>query len=258
MAHDKPHRSKIQREQQVRRDTDSNVDVTSGLMDLDETIKYYCENVARLQVPDNNNVEQKVPVIYGSPERWKNVQKSNFYRDSKGKIQLPLLMYRRTSISKNRELGMKVDVNNPLHHFIENQYSKESKYDKFDVLQGRKKVREFQRIVVPDQIVVTYECVVWTEYITQMNKIIEAICYSEGSYWGDSSKYMVKAKIDDFTTATELVSGNDRAVKSDFTITLHGHIIPNTIQKQLQQGSAKTFSPSQITFGEKTTDNLSK
>jgi hypothetical protein len=91
-----------------------------------------------------------------------------------------------------------------------------------------------------------------------MNKIIEAISYSEGSYWGDSSKYMVKAKIDDFTTATELVSGNDRAVKSDFTITLHGHIIPNTIQKQLQQGSAKTFSPSQITFGEKTTDNLSK
>jgi len=255
---DKPHRSRVQREQQVRRDTDTNKDVSSGLIDLDEAIKYYCENVARLQIADNNNVQQTVPVIYGSPERWKNVQKSTFYRDGKGKIQLPLIMYRRTNITKNRDLGMKVDVNNPLYHFIENQYSIESRYDKFDILQGRKKSREFQRVVVPDQVIVTYECVVWTEYISQMNKLIEALSYSEGSYWGDDNKYLVKARIDEFTTATELVSGNDRAVKSDFTITLNGHMIPNTIQKQAQQGSAKTFSPSQISFGEHTTDNLSK
>jgi len=258
MANNKPHRQKVQREDQVRRDTDTNLDVKSGLVDLDETIKFYCENVARLQITDNNNIEQKVPVIYGSPERWKNVQKSNFYRDTKGKIQLPLIMYRRTSVTKNRELGMKVDVNNPLYRSIENKYSKESKYDKFDILQGRSKVREFQQIVVPDQVIVTYDCIVWTEYITQMNRIVEALSYSEGSYWGDNSKYLVKARIDDFSTATELVSGNDRAVKTEFTITLNGHIIPNTIQKQVQQGSAKTFSPAQISFGEKVTDNLSE
>ena len=40
--------------------------------------------------------------------------------------------------------------------------------DKFDVLRGRKPVREFQRIVVPDQLTITYECIVWTEFITQM------------------------------------------------------------------------------------------
>jgi hypothetical protein len=250
MAQNKPHRGTVSRENHIRRDTDTSQDVSLGLMELDETIKYYFENVAQLQVVDSNNRQQKVPVIYGSPERWKSVQKSNFYRDTKGKIQLPIVMFRRTSIAKNRELGMKVDVNNPLYHFIENKYSKESRYDKFDVLQGRRKAREFQRVVVPDHITATYECIVWTEYITQMNKIVEAVSYAEGSYWGDQNKYLVKAKIDDFSSATELASGEDRAVKSEFTITINGHIIPNTVQKQIQQGSTKTFSPAQVIFSE--------
>lgn len=258
MEENKPHRMNINRVANTRRDTDTSKDTTYGLLDLDEAVKYYFDNVVRLQVSDSNNNQQKVPVIYGSPERWTSVQKSNFYRDSKGKIQLPIIMYRRTSISKNRELGMKVDVNNPLYHFIENKYSKENRYDKFDVLRGRKPVREFQRIVVPDQLTITYECIVWTEFITQMNTVMEAISYAEGSYWGDKNKFLLKTKIDDFNTGVELSSGEDRAIKSDFTITLNGHVVPNTIQKQIQQSSTKVFSPSQISFGENTTDNLSK
>lgn len=250
MNQNKPHREQVSRELHTRRDTDTNKDVSVGLLDLDETIKYYFDNVIRLQITDGNNNLQSVPVIYGSPERWKNVQKSNFYRDSKGKVQLPLIMFRRTSITKNRDLGMKVDVNNPIYHFVENKYSQENKYDKFDILRGRKKVREFQKIVVPDHVIATYECMVWTEYITQMNKIIESVSYAEGSYWGDKNKFMVKAKIDDFSSTTELASGEDRAVKSEFTITINGHIIPKTIQKQIQQSSTKTFSPAQVIFSE--------
>ena len=250
MADNKPHRGVVDRVKHIRRDTDTAKNVSLGLLDLDETIKYYFESVARLQVTDSNNVEQTVPVIYGSPERWKSAQKSNFYRDAKGKVQLPLVMYRRTSISKNRELGMKVDVNNPLHHFIENPYSSENRYDKFDILKGRNRVREYQRVVIPDHVVATYECIVWTDYVTQMNKIVEAISYAEGSYWGDKNKFLVKAKIDDFSSATELTSGEDRAVKSEFTITINGHIIPNTIQKQIQQSSTKVFSPAKVVFTE--------
>ena len=258
MEENKPHRQSVDRVKNTRRDTDSTRDITTGLLEIDEAIKYYFDEVVKLQVPDSNNNQQAVPVIYGSPERWSSVQKSNFYRDSKGKIQLPLVMYRRTSITKNRELGMKVDVNNPLYHFIENKYSKENKYDKFDVLRGRKPVREYQRVVVPDQLTVTYECIVWAEFITQMNTVMEAISYAEGSYWGDKEKFLLKAKIDDFNTGAELASGEDRAIKTEFSITVNGHIIPNTIQKQIQQSSTKVFSPSQVTFGENTTDNLSK
>mgnify|MGYP003136540718 CR=1 FL=1 len=247
----KPHRSVTKREQHIRRDTDKTTDLSIGLMNLDETIKYYFDNIVNLQVIDSSNKQQKVPVIYGSPERWKSVQKSNFYRDVKGKIQLPLVMYKRTSITKNRELGMKVDVNNPLYYFIENKYSKENRYDKFDILRGRKKVREFQRVVVPDHIIATYECIVWTEFISQMNTVLEAVSYAEGSYWGDKNKFLAKAKIDDFSTTTELVSGEDRAIKTEFTITINGHIIPNTIQKQIQQSSTKTFSPAKISFEER-------
>jgi len=258
MLDNKPHRKTINRVANVRRDSDNVKDVTYGLLELDETIKYYFDNVVRLQIRDGNNNQQAVPVIYGSPERWNNVQKSNFHRDVKGKIQLPLLMYRRTSITKNRDLAMKVDVNNPIYHYIENKYSKENRYDKFDILRGRKRVREFQRIVVPDQVIVTYECMVWTEFITQMNTLMEAISYAEGSYWGDKDKFLMKAKIDDFNTGTELVSGEDRAVKSEFTITINGHILPNTIQKQLQQKSTKTFSPAKIVFSENIIGEIGK
>ena len=34
-----------------------------------------------------NNVSVKVPVIYGSPERWKSAQRDGVMRDSIGKIQ---------------------------------------------------------------------------------------------------------------------------------------------------------------------------
>tara|TARA_B100001093_G_C26857265_1_gene1028021 strand:- start:6541 stop:7305 length:765 start_codon:yes stop_codon:yes gene_type:complete len=240
----------IKRETIRRRDTDSVTHASIGLMDIDETIKYYFDNVLSLQVNDARKKLINVPVMYGTPERWNNVQKSNFYRDAKGKIQLPIIMYRRTGITKNRDLGTKVDVNNPLNYLVQNPYSKENKYTPFDVLRGVKPVKEYHQVVIPDFITATYECIVWTEFTTQMNRIIEALSYSEGSYWGDKDKFLVKAKIDEFGSSTEIVSGQDRAVKSEFTITIDGHIITNTMQKQLSNGGSKLFSPTTVTFNE--------
>ena len=41
----------------------------------------------------------KVPVIYGNPERWKAIQKDGYLRDSKGQIQIPLIMFKTNSIN---------------------------------------------------------------------------------------------------------------------------------------------------------------
>jgi len=38
--------------------------------------------------------------MYGSPERWKAVQKDGFHRDKNGKIQAPLIMFKRDSVEK--------------------------------------------------------------------------------------------------------------------------------------------------------------
>ena len=54
--------------------------------------------------------------------------------------------------------------------------------------------------------------------------------------------------IDNYSTATELSQGQDRAVKTTFSINLLGHIIPDTINTQ-QIGKRKFFSKSAINFG---------
>ena len=38
------------------------------------------------------------------PERWKGVQQDGYYRDKEGKIQTPLIMFKRDSVEKRRDL----------------------------------------------------------------------------------------------------------------------------------------------------------
>ena len=83
-----------------------------GLEDVDSAISYYFNNVIRPSVIQNG-IKINVPIMYGSPERWAAVQKDGFYRDRNGKIQTPLIMFKRDSVEKNRALGNKMDANNP-------------------------------------------------------------------------------------------------------------------------------------------------
>ena len=83
-----------------------------GLRDIDEAIFYYFNNVIKPSVIQNST-KKIVPVLYGSPERWASVQKDGFYRDRNGKIQVPLIFFKRDSVEKNRNLGNKMDANNP-------------------------------------------------------------------------------------------------------------------------------------------------
>ena len=102
---------------------------TIGLKDIDETIKYYFDNVIRPTI-SQNGARMAVPVIYGSPERWKSVQKDGYYRDSKGKIMAPLIMYKRTSIDRKKGLTTKIDANYPQNYAVfEQKYTKKNAYN---------------------------------------------------------------------------------------------------------------------------------
>jgi len=252
-THDaKKTRSKtIDRSKNIVRD-DSEPVLEVNLYDIDESVKYYIDNIIVPNVIDHNGSKIQLPVIYGSPERWKSVQKSNFYRDVNGKIQLPLFMYKKTGIEKIRDLGNKVDVNSPIYQTIAMKYSTKNRYDNFSRLQGVKPVREFHKVVVPDYVRVTYECIIWTEFISQMNSIVEALNYAEGSYWGRKEKFNFKSKIDSFSPATEISKGQDRATKTTFTLTLDGFIIPSTMQKALTESSTKTMTIKKLVIGSET------
>ena len=226
-----------------------------GIRDIDEAIFYYFDNVIKPSVIRNGK-SVNVPVLYGSPERWKAVQKDGFYRDRNGKIMTPLIMIKRDSLEKNRQLGNKMDANNPVNFGIfEKKYSKKNVYDRLSVLSNREHVKEYQGVVIPDFVNLTYSCVIFTQYVEQMNKLVESINYASDAYWGDPNKFNFRAMIDNYTTTTEMNQGNDRTVKTSFTISLLGHIVPDSINAALQ-GSGKFFSKSSISFQLETAGTL--
>jgi hypothetical protein len=202
-----------------------------GLEDLDWAVMYYFQNVIRPTVKQNEELIP-VPVIYGSPEKWKSFQKDGYYRDLNGRIMAPLLMFKRNSIEKNRGLANKLDANQPNNIAVTNKkYSKQNAYSKFNILNGIKPEQTLYATVVPDYITVTYDCAVFTYYNEQLNKIIEAVEYASDAYWGDPERFKFKTNIDSFSSTVELSDNAERIVKSTFTLKMHGYIIPDTIQK---------------------------
>jgi len=227
---------------------------TIGLQDIDESIMFYFQNVIRPYVYQNGN-RIEVPVIYGSPEKWKSVQKDGYYKDKNGAIMAPLIMFKRDTIDKNRSLTNKLDANTPhLYAAWKKPYNQKNAYSNFNVLTNRKPVEQFIVNVVPDYVTLTYNCSIQTYYVEQLNKIIEAINYASDSYWGDPERFKFKASIDSYSTAIEVTDNTNRIIKGTFSIKLFGYIIPDTIQKEVT-AIKKYNSKAQVVIGLETTDS---
>ena len=78
--------------------------------------------------------KQKVPVVYGNPERWKSVQKDGYLRDKKGMLQIPLVMFKRNSIERNDTLSN--TMNRHVSYPSVSKYSKKHRYDRFSAMTG--------------------------------------------------------------------------------------------------------------------------
>jgi hypothetical protein len=211
-----------------------------GIKDIDEAVFYYFENVIQPSVYQNGE-RLPVPIVYGSQEKWKSFQKDGYYRDQNGRIMAPLIMFKRDSITKNRSIGNKLDANNPHNYSVsQKKYDSRNSYDNFKVLTNRIPEKQFYATVIPDYVTIDYTCIVFTYYVEQLNKIIEAIGYASDAYWGDPERFKFKALIDSFGFQTELTQDDERVVRSTFNIKLNGYIVPDILQKDIN--SIKKFS----------------
>ena len=236
-----------------KNDSKAKPDFHLGLQNIDEAIFYYFEHVIKPSVLSNGD-HIDVPVIYGSGERWKLAQKDGFYRDKGGKVQTPLVMLKRESIEKRRDLGNKLDANNPqLYITHQERFTSKNSYDRLSLINNRIPQKEFNAVVMPDYVNLTYSGMIWTDYISQLNKIIEAVNYSSDSYWGDPERFKFMAGIDQFTNINELSDGDGRIVRSNFTLKVQGYIIPDSIQKKLKEQGTRYFSKAQIVLNQATT-----
>jgi hypothetical protein len=215
----------------LKKDTDK--DFYIGIKDLEEAVMHYFQNVLKLSVVQNNT-RVDVPVIYGTPENWKTVQKDGYYRDKNGKLMAPLLMFKRNSITQNRDLGNKIDGN--LAHnlqLFEKGFDKRNIYGNFSVLNNRVPEKSYVVAVTPDYVTVEYTCIVWTYFVEQMDKLIEALNFASRSYWGDPNRFQFYSSIESFQDNITYDVGDDRAVKNTFTLTLNGYLIPDSINKAI-------------------------
>ena len=241
---------------EIRRDEDKRRDSTITLQDIDEAVFYYLNEDLNLSVKSNGETV-KVPIIYGSGERWKTVQADGYYRDKNGRIQTPLIMFKRTTVEKRRDLGNKLDGNKPNLYVVEqNRYSARNAYDNFSVLNGlTEPQRELYQVPVPDYVFVNYEAIMWTDFMTQNNKLVEAIEYLSDAYWGNKERYLFQTNVDSITNVNELQVGDDRLVRATFNFKLAGYLIPDTFKKETQ-ARTKQFTPSEIVITSETVKNI--
>ncbi len=247
-------KSKSYRTSVTNRRNDTVKDFTIKIVDIDKAIRYYFTKVVQQTVTERGKLI-KVPIIYGKPARWIMIRKFGYLRDKKNRAIVPLITYRNTSIERNVDISMgKLDANNPqLFYPVMRKWSEKNKYDNFNILNRQSPIYDIYEVAIPEYIILTYEGIIWTNWIEQLNGIIESMLYSEKSYWGEKNKFMFLTKFNgSFSKSEEIPVGQDKTVKSTFSMTVYGHIIPDSINKQLsmKERNQKVFSSFKIIIGE--------
>tara|TARA_B100000579_G_C22809332_1_gene844313 strand:- start:610 stop:1752 length:1143 start_codon:yes stop_codon:yes gene_type:complete len=230
------------RGQQIAVEKEARVGIT--LYDIDFAMMEYMTDVV---IPDveENGTKVKVPLIYGNPERWKAATKDGFMRDQRGRIQIPLVMYKRNSIARDDTLANTMNRN--ISYSTLTKYNKKQKYDKFSLMNNVQPNREAYNITMPDYVTVSYEVMIWTNFTEHMNKIVEQFQYATDEYWGDKDKYKFRVRIDSFDNQTEVGQGTERIVRTTFTMAVNAYLLPEQFDNK--PTTAKEYTPKKVVFG---------
>ena len=153
--------TKLSRNSVGAKDDVKNVSV--GIMDMDSAIMYYFNEVIKPEV-EVNKEKVKVPCIYASPERWVTISKQGYLRDKKRQIIVPLIVFKRTGMSRDDNMPVdKLDANEPnLFYSFEKKFTQHNRYDKFSVQQNLSPGREYYNVAMPDYVQLSYEFTIWT------------------------------------------------------------------------------------------------
>tara|TARA_R110000868_G_scaffold966_4_gene7292 strand:+ start:1506 stop:2303 length:798 start_codon:yes stop_codon:yes gene_type:complete len=195
------------------------------LLTIDSAIlKYMSDRIKPIVTQQGTQVP--VPVMYGSPERWKSAQKDGVLRDSIGKLQLPMLMIRRSSMKKT-------SINSAVNKYYDREFytgwNRRTPYSQFNLINNITPSREyFNTTAAPDYYEITYKVLVWTEYMEQMNSVIENISFESDEFWGEPNQYKFRTIIKSFETLSELPNTSDRLVRTQFDMTVYGYLLPES------------------------------
>jgi hypothetical protein len=230
--------------------------VSVGLHTIDSAILKYLQTKIK-PVVSQDGKQIQVPVIYGNPERWKSVQKDGGIRDKNGKIMLPIMMMRRMGMKKNELYS---PVNKYQSYTFKTGWNPRNIYDKFAALNRVTPSEVYHQATIPDFYDITYETIIWTEYMEQMNHLVENISFESHEYWGEVNNYRFIAMIDNYDQVTDLPTTGDRVIRNKFTINVKGYILPQSALDRNGNRGATTrleYSPKKVVFSSEVVNQLS-
>lgn len=242
------------RHTQVRRDQDTTKTPNVSLYDIDFAIKSFFENVIKPKVVENDTIID-VPILYMNSEKWSNVQKEGYIRDKKGKIMIPVIAFRRASVSIDQQLKRnKVSPVEDLYYLAESKYSKTFRYDQFSAQTGVTLPSEYYLIQPPDYIKILYEFQFWCEYQSQLNDLIETMIFYEGQSFGDKNNYKFRSYANEYSIDNIPNVSDDRLVRATFNIETYGYLVKNSVYGEVI--SKRRLPTKGIVFEEKTVSNI--
>jgi hypothetical protein len=217
-----------------------------SIIDIDTTIAEYMRDTIIPVLEENGNSLQ-VPILYGNAERWKTARKDGFLRDQRGKIQIPLVMFKRNSIERDESL----------QHFREQltmptfkKYSNKNRYERFSLQNNAQPVYEQYNVAIPAYVTVTYEVTIWTSFTEHMNKIVESFQYATDRYWGKEDGFRFRTRIDSFDNQQEVGDGSERLIRTIFTMVVNAYLLPEKYANK--PVVKKSYSTKRIMFGVET------
>jgi hypothetical protein len=232
----------------VDRSTDKIKNFTITIKDIDETVLRQLSTMDLSVVDAGNKI--KVPISYASPEKWKSVQNDGFMRDNNGRIILPALIFYRANSESDKSLAT---FNKYLRYAVMKQYTQKNQYTKFSVLLNKNvPVNEVYNVVFPDHMIFNYKFIIWSEYIEQMNTLIERINFETNDYWGVEKGLRFRTYVDSYIHTAEVEAGSDRIIKTEFDLSLRGYLLPDLFAPGLdgfKSTTEKTFTAKKVVLG---------
>lgn len=220
----------LNRSEQVRRDDDVIRTPKRTIYDIDYAIKTYIEQEIQPTIIDNETIVP-VPVIFAHGEKWDNVRRLGYMRDEKGMLQSPAIMIKRNSFVE-RDAYKTLDVNRPHgsnYIVAKNKYNSRNRYEDtlfpypIGALNQEESLPAYV-INIPKYITVDYELMLWTDFSTQLNDLVDNLFTYNRFAWGHGiNSYNTTMGSISFETINTI--SEDRIVRAT---------IPLTVQATLQ------------------------
>lgn len=222
---------------EIRRDNDTFKSPKITPYDIDYAIMYWLQEVIAPTVQEDGNMVT-IPLVYGHGEKWAQIQANGFLQDSNGVQMTPLMVLRRTSIIDNDYMAHLRVNSDPQKLIYAPQRSYSDPLDVFVKLQNSKKPIEYFVSVLPHFVDVEYELIIWTEYVEQMNHVVQDIIPTSGMNWGDTWAFVTEAESFEFETLNS--ENADRVVTCTIPLKTKGILMDDFEMKRASIQKAYT------------------